>query len=346
ALCEHCDWAYLLPPDGPPPVCPHCFREKLTPLNEGLDPLPYAHPPELLLPFAVSAEIVARRIRGFAGDIRFAPADLKPDRLRARLQRIYLPMWLVDSRVQATWQAEVGFDYEVVSHQESFDEKRGGWVSREVTETRIRWEPRLGRLTRTYDNIPAPALEEHAALSAKLGPFKVDAARPFQAGDLARARVRLPDRPPADAWPETLPAIRAAAAEECRRAAGADHIREFRWTATYPDRNWTLLLLPLLATFYLDDDNRPQPVLIHGQTGRISGVRRASMKRAQRMALVIVALAAVIFAFSLLLALGSLLESALLVLAGLGMGLAVFVGLLAIVPVFLAWGFNRGETED
>ena len=48
---------------------------------------------------------------------------------------------------------------------------------------------------------------------------------------------------------------------------------------------WTLLLLPLLSAYYLDDEGAPQAVYINGQNGTISGVRRSSMKRAQRASL-------------------------------------------------------------
>jgi len=51
------------------------------------------------------------------------------------------------------------FNYEVVSHQERFSQNQGGWNSQEVTETRVRWELRRGRLDRVYSNNPIAALE-------------------------------------------------------------------------------------------------------------------------------------------------------------------------------------------
>lgn len=340
AICELCDWRYLLPPGQLRQLCPHCFQTELTPLDEQAGGL-NSHPPELIISFSVTAEAVNRQIQQFAGGIWFAPGDLTPQNLQARLRRVYLPMWLVDSQVQALWQAEAGFDYQVVSHRDSFDETGGGWRSEEITETRVRWEPRLGRLTRTYHNIPAPALEEHFALLQRLGRFDLEAGQPYRVELLQQAAVRLPNRTPTDAWPDAAPAFQAAAAEECRKAAAADHIREFRWSVEYPQPNWTLLLLPLFTTFYLDDERRPQPVLIHGQSGRISGPKRASMRRAQRMAMVIVAIAALIFILSLVVAGVSLIAPPLLVAAGVGIVVALIVGLLAIVPPVIAWQINR-----
>lgn len=341
AICEHCDWRYLLPIGILPLHCPHCFQQVLTALNSETTPSANSHPPELLLPFSASTTALEQTIKDFAGDIWFAPGDLNPQNLKDRLQRIYLPMWLVDRTVQATWQAEAGFDYEIVSHRDSFDEQAGGWKSQQVTEKRTRWEPRLGRLLRTYDNLPAPALEEHHQLLRRVGRYDLDRGQTYQPQMLQQALIRLPNRPPDDAWPDAEPGLQVAAAEECQQAAQADHIRDFRWTPAYLDQNWTLLLLPLYVTYYLDDDRNPQSVLIHGQSGQLSAPRRASMRRAQRTALTIAGIGAVIFTLSLLIALASFLLPPLLLVAALGVILALIVGGAAIVPVVIVWRTNR-----
>jgi hypothetical protein len=302
-------------------------------------------PPELYLPFTVTGDTLSQTIEKFAGGIWFAPADLNPQNLKSRLQRVYLPMWLVDSEVVAIWQAETGFDYEVVSHQDSFDQNRAGWVSREVTETRIRWEPRAGRLRRPYQNIVAPALEEHHRLRQQLGQYDLEQAQPYQPGAVANSFVRLPNRPPADAWPEAISPIRAAAAEECRRACQADHLREFRWSASYDEQNWTLLLLPMYATYYLDDDDRYQPVLVHGQSGRLQASRRASMRRARQAAIIILAVAGALFLLSLVAGIVGLVVPPLLVLGAIGLVIALGLGLLAITPIVIVWQFNRTAAQ-
>jgi len=345
AICEACDWCYLLPPNWLPIQCPHCLKAELIPLEaEQIGDLSYDYPPELMLRFTASPETLSQSIQRFAGGIWFAPGDLNPQNLKTRLQQVYLPMWLVDRRVQAHWQAETGFNYDVVSHQDAFSEK-GGWQSEQITETRIRWEPRLGRLNRTYHNVAAPALEEHGKLMRQLGSYNLEAGQPYQTQVVAQAMICLPNRSPVDAWPDAVPALQAAAAAECQQAATADHIRDFRWSANYQDQHWTLFLLPVYFSYYLDDErNRNlQPVLIHGQTGHVSGPRRASMKRAQRTALIIVVIAAVIFVLSLLAAAASFFVPLLLILGGLGIALAIILGLLAIAPVVIAWQFNRAN---
>jgi hypothetical protein len=178
-----------------------------------------------------------------------------------------------------------------------------------------------------------------------LGQYELGQAQPYRVGAVANSFVRLPNRPPADAWPEAIPPIRAAAAEECRQACRADHLREFRWSAGYANQNWTLLLLPMYATYYLDDDDHYQPVLIHGQSGRLTAPRRASMRRARQVAFIILAVAGALFLLSLVAGAVGLVVPPLLLLGGIGLVIALGVGLLAITPIVIAWQFNRTTAQ-
>ena len=339
-LCERCDWNFLLPSGSLPQRCPHCWGADLAPWNGNPDKLPHIRPPELVLPFEVTATRLAMAVQGFTKDIPFPPEDLNGKNLQSRLRRIYLPMWLVDASVQGTWQAEAGFDYEVVSHQDQFDENRGGWTSHQVNEGRIRWEPRQGKLNRPYHNVVAPALEDEARIKSAIGKYDLQKASAYQADILEGAFVRLPDRPPEDAWSEAKPAFQSAAAEECRQAAGAQHIRQYNWQPEYSDQNWTLLLLPLFASYYKDDEGRSQSVLVNGQSGQINGVRRASMKSGQRAALGMLAAAMVIFVISLVVSAISLVFPPLLALGVIGLVFALLLGFGAIFPVASVWWFN------
>ena len=345
ARCEACDWRYLLPQNSLPRQCPHCRQATLISFDVFEDEMPPLHPPELVIPFQLTQESVAQAVNAFAKGIPFSPPDLKAANLQARLQRVYLPMWLLDSAAQAIWQAEAGFDYQVISHQARYKQSRGGWVSEQTTETRIRWEPHLGRLNRVYHNIPLPALETHPALEQRLGAYTLDDAEPYTPEAIAESLLRLPDISPHNAWPQALPALQKAAAEECRRAAKADHIRQFQWRADYKDQNWTHLLLPVYATYYLDDRNTPQPVLIHGQSGRLAGTRRASMKQAQRLGLLIGGAAVIFFLIAVFAAAASYFEESLFVFGILGLALAFITGLLALTPVVIAWQFNQRQNE-
>jgi hypothetical protein len=347
AVCERCDWKYLVAKGSGPQRCPHCFQASLTPLDlppEALvDHTAYIQPPELSLPFGLSNSDLAAGIERFSRGIPFHPTDLTPNILSSRLNRVYLPLWLVDAEVQASWQAEAGFDYEVVSHQDRFDDRAGGWTSQQIKERRVRWEPRLGCLRRTYSNIPAPALEKETLLKQNLGQYRLGSAQPYDPQAASQASVRLPDRAPSDAWSEAVPALQAAASEECRVASGADHIRGFRWSPEFCSQNWTMLLQPVYTTYYLDDDHVPQPVWVNGASGEISGQRRASLKRGRQAALVILGIALVIFLLSLALSAASVLFPPLLAIGGIGLFVALVVALGAVIPPAVVWQFNRSQ---
>ncbi len=344
AECSSCHWRYLLPVDQPIQPCPHCYQKTLTPFTgaTSADQQPYL--PELILPYQVSSHALDAAIASFAAGIPFAPEGLKPEKLRQQLAEVYLPMWLVDAEVSACWQAEAGFNYEVVSHQEFYDQNRSGWKTREIKEPRVRWENRVGRLKRSYQNVPAPALDDAAQMEQQLGSFKHDSARPYTAELVTHAAMRLPDHTPEEAWSEAAAAFQGAATAECQQACAADHLRQFRWTADYASLNWTLLLQPIYSTSYLDDQGHPQPVLINGQSGQISGVRRASTKRAARTGRIILAVSLVVFVLGLLLGFASAqIEPALSNLAVFGLLLGAGGILAAALPYLIAWDFNRKQ---
>ncbi|NHZ72068.1 MAG: hypothetical protein GWP17_03170 [Aquificales bacterium] len=337
--CQVCDGNFIVSLTVETDMCPYCGQSVLTYFDEEEDAPVYAQAPEQMLPFSVPRERLQQNVTKFAKKSWFAPADLTPQNLNGRLQPLYLPVWLVDASAKAQWQAEVGFDYQIVSHREKYGSS--GWQSEKIKETKVRWEPRVGNLQRRYDNRPAPALEEHAQWRKLLGNFRTESPEPYQAESVAGVMVRLPNRPPDDAWPDAEASLKTAAVAECRQAAGADHIREFRWSATYSDPHWTQLLVPLFATYYRDDDDWVRMVYVHGQTGELVGQRRASLKKARRYSTIIGIGAVILFALSLILAAIGFFESSVLPWAGMGFMAAVGLGITAVLPLLIAYSINN-----
>jgi hypothetical protein len=337
--CASCNGLFVLPPEKVSQRCPFCGRAALAQMNPTDDRPIYTQPPELVVPFRAAENALRRSVSQFAKGVWLAPADLNEAALLGRMQPVYLPMWLVDAQVQGEWQAEMGFDYEIVSHREQF--QNSSWQTERVKEQRVRWEQRLGRLNRAYDNQAAPALEEQEQVEARIGRFNRKEPKPFSPGDLAGSIVRLPNRPPEDAWNEALVSLKTAVAQDCRLASEADHLRSFKWSPRFANQQWSQLLLPLYTSYYLDDDNQAQMVLLHGQTGQLHAPKRASMKRARRVAGVIAAVAAVFLLLTLLLVvLGFTVAEGALAWAGLVGVLAVGVGGTAVIPLIYAWYVN------
>jgi hypothetical protein len=342
ALCERCQWRFLAPAGQAQTTCPHCHQQPLTLLPGGLPEMPHPYPPELVLPFRLAGTDLKIAIDQFSRGIPFTPPDLNPRSLQERLAPVCLPEWLVDASVSACWQAEAGFDYQVVSHQEFYSQDAARWQTREVQEDRIRWEKRVGRLDRAYQNISAPALEDAPRLKDSLGAFELAGAQPYRPEHLAGAYVRLPDLPPAEAWKEAVDSFQNTAAEECRQACAAGRLRQFAWKAEFQQINWTLMLMPAYTSYYLDDAGRPQPVLIHGQTGRVTGARRASMQRARGTSLALLLGGIILFLVGLIL--DGLPGPVFLAGISLLLMLAGIAGVVGSAAAYAtAWDFNRKE---
>jgi hypothetical protein len=281
---------------------------------------------------------LAKWLRG----VWLRPQDLRVERLLSRLVRIYWPMWLIDGEVQGTWGAQMGFDYQVESSQERFSQA-DGWTSRSLTETHVRWEPRVGRLKRTYHNLAVPALDgqEEEALTSRLGHYELERAVAYMPAAIAGAAVRTPSLLPEEAWPLGRSAFQRSAAVDCQRAADAQHCDEFTLSADYDHLNWSQLLLPFYLTYYQDDRGRLIPVWINGQSGQISGLRRASLRKGWRVAGAIALVAGLGFLVGTVLTLVKL--------AGLGtllMTAGFFLIIIAALPVIWVWRFNQQSFDN
>ena len=344
AACEACNSTFLLDSMPAKGNCPYCGQMTLGALDNIEAITPYTHAPELTLPFSVEDAAIKQRLKAFSKRFWFAPSDMTLSHLTARLQPLFLPMWLVDSDVTAQWQAEMGFDYDVVSHREKY--VNGRWQTEEINKTKIRWEPRVGTLERRYDNHVAPALEEHAELRQKLGDFRIKRARPFSRKDIEGCAIRLPNRAANDAWPEAKASIKTAASDQCRQASSAEHVREFKWAGQFDNKVWTQLLLPIYTTYYQDENGRFYPIIIHGQSGKLHGTRRASLKKAKRWSIAIAALALLTLCFSMIMGAVGLAEEAVLPFALIFLFGAMVVGLTAVIPPIIVWYINNKAEEQ
>ena len=337
AGCPTCKQVFLVDPGRINQACPACARSQLVPQPALLR----TEPPELQVAFRKGQNDLLPIFEAFTKGVWIRPDDFNPAMLLKRTVPIYWPMWLVDSDVAGPWQAEVGFDYQVKSSQENYND--GGWRTREVIETRIRWEPRLGVVRRHYDNVAAPALSEHNGLWNLVGGYRLDQRSPYDPARVGGAAMRVPDLQPESSWPLAKSNLDVTVGVDCQKASGAQHIRNLSLKASYEPLNWTQMLLPLYISFYTDDSGQPHPVYVNGQTGAIGGLRLASQRKGWRWAGLTAAAAGGLLLIALLC---FALSVAVPPLALLGIPLAVLaiaVGLGAIVPAVWPWQWNRKQ---
>jgi hypothetical protein len=303
--------------------------------------------PERLVPFGLARSKLQEVLRAHAA-VRFATADLRADTLLERAREEWWPMWLVDADGAGSWAAEVGFDVQVKSTDE---ELHGGrWVSRERMRTKIRWEPRTGTYARRIDNVPAPAMEAHATRWARLGDYPLGSSVSVNAEGMGERPVEAPDRSAADAWDDAVDGLSHVAADEVRSAAGAQHVRGFRLDGGFHEPVNTLLLLPVVTTWYRDDEGTRHRVWVHGVSGRVVGRRMASVRRGVAWGVGLGLLGVGILGIAAVLALAGL---PLLAAGGLGIGafaLAAIAAVIALLPLVAAlwpplsaWRHNRRE---
>lgn len=340
-MCEACDTGFWTPQkvEGQLLLCPNCLQAPLVEAESETVANLLLPEPEGILPFSVSSSLLQANLNNFIQRIPFKPRDLNVPNLMNRLQKVYMPLWWVDVAVKAQWQAEAGFDYEVVSHQDAY---QGGWISREVKETRVKWEPRVGLLERQYQNIPAAALLDDREFKTQSGGFNLGGIQLDLADQINGVLVRLAQRDSQDAWSEAELNLRNTAGEQCREACKAQHIRQFQWTAEYADHHWTQLLLPVYMTYYTDINRKRHWVMINGQNGKVSGDLNADLSQAIVSSMWILAAGAIVFFIGLIASaiLSMKLIGVLLIIGG------IWVALFSAYPFGRAWLFNRNQIRD
>ncbi|MFN2271393.1 MAG: hypothetical protein ACK2US_11185 [Anaerolineae bacterium] len=336
--CSKCGEAHLV--KDVPPRCPFCLAESVEPQPAYLP----EEPPEQAVDYQITDAGLRATLGRWTKSVWFRPDDMTADVLAQRAQRYLVPLWLVDGQVQAAWRADVGFDYQVVSSQDRYLQG-GGWVSQEVKEKRVRWEPRVGRLERRYENLTAPALDDHRKLMGRLGRYNIGERAAYTPDAVSDGVVRIPTLEPDAAWPGAETAFAQAAQAECQQAAGADHIRDFTVDAQYSGLNWTLLLLPAYVTWY-EEGGQVWPVLINGQIGHVSGVRRSSAHKAKVASLVIGAIAALLLLLGGLLSMIGLLFPPVIAIGGIILLVGVLPALVAPVPAITVWAYNRRSEQE
>ena len=337
AGCPSCRQAFLIPDGGAGRLCPNCAQDHLAPQPARLR----MEPPELVIPSQLQSAHLQSILSEFIRPVWLKPDDFTAANLYARLVKVYWPMWLVDSDITGAWQAEVGYDYQVKSSQEHYN--NGEWRSREVNETRIRWEPRIGSLVRRYNNISAPAISYHERRIKEVGSYSHEAAVSFELPHVGDSVIQLPDHPPESAWPMARSGLDQAAGIECQQAAGGQHIRNFQIEAQYDQVNWSQMLLPLYATYYSDDEGRRHPILINAQTGKTNGMRIASRKKGWLYGGILAGASLILLLLALLLFLLLAVFPPGGAIAAVLAFLAIALGAAAVAVILWPWQWNQRQ---
>ena len=270
--CKECNQSFISCNLSRPHYCPICF-------SNTFESLPVTSLPakaELVIPPRIKTDQILKLYHQFLNKSWFKPDDLTPANLLSRTSFMYVPMWLLDSKVDGSWTAEMGFEYQVKGNVEIF--KNESWQSNEVTQTKTRWEPRIGSATRFYHNIALPSSTHHPDISRIIRDYDPEQAIEFSKKKI-NGLILSPDIHPDEVIEQAKSKIKKTLMSECVQAGSAEHIRNFSLDAEIKPQDWTLLLLPLILSFYHEDKGEKNPIYINGQNGIINGARLASQRK-------------------------------------------------------------------
>ncbi len=219
-----------------------------------------------------------------------APGDLKNLYERDKLQGVYLPYWTFDADTVCEYYAEGG-KHRKVKEKDS----NGNEVEKTVTD----WYPVSGRVKEEFDDILVKA-------SKNLKPSLLEAIEPYNTKELVSYEPTYLSGYGAECYTVSLEDAHKEARDKMENELRSmsrkdvlrkyDEVRNLSVDIDYDDETYKHIMIPVYATAYNYKGNT-YPVLINGQTGKISGkYPKSKAKIAIIVAIIAAAIAAFVFA--------------------------------------------------
>ncbi|MFC3494592.1 LCP family protein [Glycomyces rhizosphaerae] len=223
--------------------------------------------PDALVPFRIERATARRLLRDWARGRWFTPRAFRRIDESESFRGAFLPFWVWDARTRSRYKAARGEHY--------WSQAGGGGRVRGV-----RWLPAAGRVDRDFTAVPvaATARLEGRALSKLLRDWTIDDAVPFEARMLDGYWVQRYDIEP-EVGLELAKARMAAAVEgEVRYRVGGDEQHVPTIETAYSGLAYRLVLLPVWLVSH-PHRGRRRMVAVHGESGRVVGMRPWSVAK-------------------------------------------------------------------
>lgn len=219
-----------------------------------------------------------------------APGDLKNLYERDKLQGVYLPYWTFDADTVCEYYAEGG-KHRKVKEKDS----NGNEVEKTVTD----WYPVSGRVKEEFDDVLVKA-------SKNLKPSLLESIEPYNTKELVSYEPTYLSGYGAECYTVSLEDAHKEARDKMENELRSmsrkdvlrkyDEVRNLSVDIDYDDETYKHIMIPVYATAYNYKGNT-YPVLINGQTGKISGkYPKSKAKIAIIVAIIAAAIAAFVFA--------------------------------------------------
>ena len=246
--------------------CPFCASPVVT------DTGTHRHiKPQAILPFRLREEDAHEKMGAWLKGLWFAPNGLaKYARATGKLNGLYMPYWAFDVATSSRYRGQRGDHYTVTVR---------GSDGKSHTETRTRWSPASGRVSRQFLDL--------LVLASNTLPRRYT--RDLEPWTLADLQLYAPDYLSgfrAEGYTVELPQGFEIAKErmdevirqDVRRDIGGDEQRIDSLSTAYADERFKHLLLPIWVAAYRYR-GKSYRFVVNGQTGRVRGERPWSIPK-------------------------------------------------------------------
>jgi hypothetical protein len=249
--------------------------------------------PEAVVPFHVDRRGAQEAFGRWVKSRWFAPNALKKVNSTEGLQGTYLPHWTYDAHTETDYVGQRG-DYYYVTRTRQVSDGDGGTRTETYQERETRWSHASGHVSRSFDDVVVVATQRvEPDKLEKMGPWRLEDARPFQADYLTGYSALRYDVDPDDGSTTARERMADEVEDDCRSDIGGDEQRVSDMDITYSQAMFKLMLLPLWIATYLYN-GKSWTVLVNANTGQVVGDRPYSALKITAAVLAAVVVIAVI----------------------------------------------------
>lgn len=246
--------------------------------------------PHAVVPFKLSRKEAYDRFNHWIKRRFFAKKAIKNARDEERLKGVYIPYWHFNIDASSHYRCSIGYNYTVTVTKQVYE--NGKSVTKQVQETRIRWETKMGHIDCAFvDMLSNASTQFNTSKINALEPFDFREAKPYDPGFLSGFSAERYSLSLNDGFEQLKPTIHNEIVEAIRRKHHGDHIRNAQLSTDFTKVDFEHVLLPIWLSSYLYR-NKTYQFAINGQTGEVQGNYPLDWVRVLLVGLVIVALIA------------------------------------------------------
>lgn len=290
--CGNCGAETILDQDKVADFCSFCGSSHIT-----LSDHHTGIQPALIVPFQVTKDEAIAKFKAWMKKRYFAPSKLIQSYEMKNLSGAYIPYWTFDSHTKSNYVVRIGtYYYVTVTRTVTVDGK-----PKRVTEQvrKIRWRTKRGQYSEFFDDVLVKASKNVASgLITKVEPFRLDDLIDYKSAYLSGFLAERYSIPLKEGWHDAKGIIDRRIESGIEGQEYGDIVQVVNVSTNYKGITYKHLLLPLwISSFQFN--NKIYRFLVNGQTGKVSGQSPISIVKVSILVLVILAVIAVIYFFSM-----------------------------------------------